>query len=481
MRAPRAAQVPPATARRQRGYSRNSQEPTFGAAFMLHRRLVDGEWQVCEGTDEDHQPDSAVHRYDRLVGFAVDAPEQEMVERNQELADAERRARSRCKKKSHFQVVKRWALFERFVLQFYPEEPFAKWIVSLRQASAQAVAEDAQITERLSFQAPPALLLISYAQKLRFEDPNTRHAKPDRKGGTIRIYAKSTITSVCAEFRASGTWPTEDNRLTETIEQYEDDEESAPAFDMETALPAFWKALWMLKGWSVMKRICCWAMLLFSICIMARASCVTQFCPLIETLTLPKERHWDKDGLPKYVIVSMTNWKSRKKAHVGKAYPLKIHRNYVDPNYCPVTWLLIYLFYSGHKEGALFQLKGQRLTESQWCLMTNHLMGVAGLRVNGRAANPDTGEAAVPSSGCSNHSIRRSAAQWAGRCGAREMDVRNAGRWRSMMILARYMAQGAVQREDYEDDEDGPSEDPIFRMWVFKRVTAAREGGYDEM
>ena len=54
-------------------------------------------------------------------------------------------------------------------------------------------------------------------------------------------------------------------------------------------------------------------MLLISICIMARASCITQFCPDMETLKLPKERHWDKDGLPKYLIFSMVNWKSRKK------------------------------------------------------------------------------------------------------------------------------------------------------------------------
>ena len=50
-----------------------------------------------------------------------------------------------------------------------------------------------------------------------------------------------------------------------------------------------------------------------------------------------------------------------------------------------------------------------------------------------------------------------------------------------MAILARYMGQGAVQREAYEDDEDGPSEDPIFGMWVFKKVTTAAEGGLDEM
>ena len=43
------------------------------------------------------------------------------------------------------------------------------------------------------------------------------------------------------------------------------------------------------------------------------------------------------------------------------------------------------------------------------------------------------------------------------------------------------MAQGALTREGYEDDEDGPQEDPIFKMWVFKRVTSAASGGMDIM
>ena len=50
-----------------------------------------------------------------------------------------------------------------------------------------------------------------------------------------------------------------------------------------------------------------------------------------------------------------------------------------------------------------------------------------------------------------------------------------------MQILAKYMAQGALTREGYEDDEDGPHDDPIFKMWVFKKVTSAAVGGMDIM
>lgn len=43
------------------------------------------------------------------------------------------------------------------------------------------------------------------------------------------------------------------------------------------------------------------------------------------------------------------------------------------------------------------------------------------------------------------------------------------------------MSQGAVQREEYEYDEEGPREDPIFKMFVFKRTTSAAAGGLDIM
>ena len=399
------------------------------------------------------------------------------------LAEADRVARSRNKKKSHVQIVMRWALFERYCLEFHPDEPFSRWLLKLRRFASDP--EEAAGEPRLSFQAPPALILIDYAKTLRFSPDNLTQAKPDHKGSTIRVYVKSAISSVCSEFQWKGEFPSHDERLSDLIEGYADGEESAEAFDMELTLPKLWKAVWALAGWSMLKRICCWAMFLVSCCIMARASCVTQFCPQIDTIKLPKERHWDKDGLPKYIIVFFTNWKSRKRANVGKSYSMKIHRNYLDVTYCPVTWLLYYLVYTEHEEGAIFQLSSKgvfkNITESQWCGMTNHLFESAGIRVNGKAANRTNGTPAVPSSGASNHSIRRSAAQWAGRCGAREMDVRNAGRWRTMVILAKYMGQGAIEREAYEDDEDGPSEDPIFGMWVFKKVTTAGSGGLDEM
>ena len=283
-----------------------------------------------------------------------------------------------------------------------------------------------------------------------------------------------------SEFQVGGTWPTRDKRVLRQLDEYRaDGEESAEAFDMADALPRLWAALWSLKGWSQLKRLMAWSMFLVACCIMARSSCMTTHCPTLERVRLPAQRHWDKDGMPKYIILVMLNWKSRRKESRGKPYPLKIHRNRLDPTYCPVTWLMTYWHLAGITEGAIFQQNGEAVKDDAWCSMTNHWFVQAGLRRKGTRGDPETGAGATKPSGCSNHSIRRSSAQWAGRCGAREMDVRNAGRWLSMQILAKYMAQGAVQREEYEDDEDGPQEDPIFKMFVFKKTTSAASAGRD--
>ena len=76
----------------------------------------------------------------------------------------------------------------------------------------------------------------------------------------------------------------------------------------------------------------------------------------------------------------------------------------------------------------------------------------------------------VEGNGCTNHSIRRTAAQWAGRCHAQEMDVRNAGRWKSMDCLSRYMEQGFVDRAKAVK-KAADKKDPIFKLWVFRPVT----------
>ncbi|KAJ1446423.1 hypothetical protein M885DRAFT_625270 [Pelagophyceae sp. CCMP2097] len=62
--------------------------------------------------------------------------------------------------------------------------------------------------------------------------------------------------------------------------------------------------------------------------------------------------------------------------------------------------------------------------------------------------------------GASSHSIRRAAAQWAGRCGDLGIGCRNAGRWRSWTHFMTYIGQGATK-----NNEHPPGQDPIFTTW----------------
>ena len=53
-----------------------------------------------------HEPDSRVHRYDRIVGFQISEDEQNMINRNAAAAAAETASRNRAKQKSHAQTVR---------------------------------------------------------------------------------------------------------------------------------------------------------------------------------------------------------------------------------------------------------------------------------------------------------------------------------------------------------------------------------------
>ena len=42
-------------------------------------------------------------------------------------------------------------------------------------------------------------------------------------------------------------------------------------------------------------------MFLVAIGLMARASCITTYCPTMEDTKLPPEGAWDDDGMPKWI------------------------------------------------------------------------------------------------------------------------------------------------------------------------------------
>jgi hypothetical protein len=192
------------------------------------------------------------------------------------------------------------------------------------------------------------------------------------------------------------------------------------------------------------------------------------------------------------------DWKHRSKPNKGKRYSIRIHRNYLNSKFDPVFWLLYYLSVAGIKEGPLFP----DVSESSWADMSVTLFEEvsvtslfflfvsnaprmttpfpakqAGLYT--KSSYDDITGKYVPPSGCTNHSIRRSAAQWAGRCLGNVIDVKNNGRWKSMDQMSQYVAQGAVDRNRHIQDNKGT--DPIWGIWVWKPISVAGEDGRNQM
>ena len=158
---------------------------------------------------------------------------------------------------------------------------------------------------------------------------------------------------------------------------------------------------------------------------------------------------------------------------------MKVWINYKDERFCPVFWLLTYLRYWHVKKGPIFQYKGRQMAPTQWEAATDQMFKASGLYV---AKHYDADKKClVPGRGCTNHSIRRSAAQWAGRCDAREIDVKNTGRWRSMLEMAHYMAQGAYQSQEARAAAAETGRDPILDMWCFQPVCVSGPRGQDDM
>ena len=70
---------------------------------------------------------------------------------------------------------------------------------------------------------------------------------------------------------------------------------------------------------------------------------------------------------------------------------------------------------------------------------------------------------------CSSHSIRRSAAQWARRCGADLSVIRNIGRWVEYSNLLLYIAE--AEKISREKRRNNNGRDPLWDFWMFDTDT----------
>lgn len=220
-----------------------------------------------------------------------------------------------------------------------------------------------------------------------------------------------------------------------------------------------------MKGWTSKERIRAWAMVLFAISFFCRSSCLTTFCPLVEDMKYPaSEGAYCKDGIPEFIVIVWTNWKSRSHSKRNQPYRLHLHRNHVNANFCPVTWLCMYLALYKITKGPIFQTpSGDYLSPMVWTRMVYKIFDEASKQIPGLEK-------------CTTHSMRRSGAIWAGRCRAPLSVVRMTGRWKSIEILMKYLHAGTSESQEHLTYG---TTDPQEKTWVFKDPTVAVEIALD--
>jgi hypothetical protein len=305
--------------------------------------------------------------------------------------------------------------------------------------------------------APSETLLLSWIFHLRDDVDGLGGGLPGRhcKAGLIRKY-KRLLSGTMIEFSGNPLpkFPLIDSQL----EQYDDDDEEtkAPTFDPEKIFPLLWEALWE-TDLTYEKKVHLWSRLLVQFATIGRSADVTgKYCPKYASASFPPNAEaWTGDNLPSYVQVAWTNWKKRPKKQKNAPYLVRIYHNPKDLRFCPVHWLFTSWSLRQDEDR---HAPGAALLPS---IESNTYM--VHLRILCDKAGQD----------CeilSSHSVRRSAAQWAGRCGADLVTVRNIGRWMSLLNLARYVSDGVQLHRQMESDYEG--EDPIFEFWPFNYRTA---------
>ena len=168
-------------------------------------------------------------------------------------------------------------------------------------------------------QVPPAFLTASWASHLRYGATAEERAavqasegKPLHKYNTIKTYLSATYAS-CTEHGKKA--PPVDNDLKLSLIEWEDDDDvnEADAFEFDKHLPKMWSACFSMSFWSAFEQLRVWTMLLVAISMFARASDVTQFCPLMEHTRLPPKAQWDPDGYPKWIELGFAGLETRLK------------------------------------------------------------------------------------------------------------------------------------------------------------------------
>jgi len=267
------------------------------------------------------------------------------------------------------------------------------------------------------------------------------------------------------------------NKLKKIASGYEP--ESVASFDVATGLPLLKKALYEAT-WedypnpfnTGIQRDMVWTMLHLSLAIGARASLLTDFCPMIDQLDFPGKDERCTDGKPMFFKLKLYRWKHNPGR---RQQELIVRRNFANPEFCPVLTMLHWLDTlkaNGIENGPLFPA----LNKAHDDFLREEIDGVMHLqRMTAQTFGKWTRDAFVYAGGelaeCTHHSIRRAFVKWGARCGGKENDIKVAGRWKTTSERFRqYWGEGQTTLASTLTMRSvNPNYvDPIYAVWVWE-------------
>jgi hypothetical protein len=148
-------------------------------------------------------------------------------------------------------------------------------------------------------------MLGDFVTSLRFGANKERVEKP-RSGGhiaNIMVALKMTQQEFGGSAMHPGTW----KRVSDMVADFKtkSPNKASAAFDVVEGLPALYVACFSgNQQWTDERRLQCWVAFLLSFVLMARASCLSTYCPLIDDITFPDSHishAYDSEGVPMYV------------------------------------------------------------------------------------------------------------------------------------------------------------------------------------
>jgi hypothetical protein len=390
--------------------------------------------------------DSHLHRRKREQGFSQTDDPVELAEIAEDLrlllAVANSNETTHMPKSSKDRAIQQSSL-ECYVLTVHPTSEYAKWLISLLDGT----------TGRIKVMAPNEHLILSYMAHLRMDGEilgvEGRCNKANSIDTSIKCISGSLIECGARPFqRTTG--------VRNLLKKYTDEDEvsRATAFHFEETLPELYDRVWDLKM-SDNNQIFLWTRLLLTLAVIGRSSDVcfskdAEYCPKMQNVAFPAfEDDYTDEGLPTYLDIAWENWKGRPVKHHKFLYWIRIYANPFDLRFCPVHWLLNSwdVMSESNSVNDLILPRLSAVTYQKQLTVLFDKLGVD----------------------CSSHSLRRSAAQWAGRCGASDNAVRDVGRWASWEACALYTAEGSRRCKRLISDR---GVDPIRTFWFFKSSSA---------